>query len=210
MKKIRIALLVITSLVIFSSCGLWQTRFSVIDKTHRVKPAKLAVISATDHEAPLLLAVKMTEELKKQSRFRLMSQGAVKRAFPSYPFKVKGPFRETYTKTVTDFSKTDKRKISLIARKLGVQYLYVLWVPSVVVYNDSVNMANVYHQLFAFPGCREVGNGTYTVNWMKEGSVYIGSAPESYSESVDIFSKVVAEEITKKMGMTKLQNKKKK
>ncbi len=203
MMKFKRGILFLTLSVLVVSCGLSVSSFRVVDSAQSVKPGKVAVIAATEHKAALYLAFKMTQEFEKQGTFSVMTQKQVSQRLPGYPFKVKGPFRETYTKTVDDFSSTDTKAVAAIARKLGVEYLYIFWTPTLTRYNDTVNIVRAYHQLFAFPGGRQIGNGNFDIQWMKEGSLYIGSAPESFPEAADFWSKRVVEEVCKKTGMSR-------
>ena len=188
-------------LVVMPSCSLLSGSFTLTGSSHEIEPARLAVISGREHAWARTLARKMTREFYAQSRFQVVSQGEIRGKLSPYPAKIKAPIRQTYTKTLADFSLTDKKVITEMAEKLDVEYIYIFWLaPNLTTINNSTNMLKVYHQFFRFPGCEEVGHGEYKMVWVSEGASYIGSAAESYEEAASLFGKKVTEVMVKKLS----------
>ncbi|MER3423464.1 MAG: hypothetical protein C4293_09765, partial [Nitrospiraceae bacterium] len=82
----------------------------------------------------------MTEGLEKNSRFHVLSQKQVAQAVPHYPQHIKGPYNSAYLEIDVGYSKTDVGKIGEIQKRLGVDYLYVLWAPTTTSYRGAIRI----------------------------------------------------------------------
>jgi len=138
-----IPLLVLT--VTLSAC---VTTFTPVNGDVRFKGKTLAVIAGLDNEANLLVAQSMSESLRKNTRFQVMPYKQVAQTVSGYPGKIQGPYKTAYFEIEMDYSRTDLKRIKAIQQQLGVDYLYVLWSPSVTVYNDKIHSFNIIAQMF--------------------------------------------------------------
>lgn len=200
MKKI----LLITTLSIFIS-GCIPTLFNLVDND--IKPGKksIAVISGLREEVSMSVAHEMTLQLQKHSKFHVMSTRTILNKISGYPVKIRGPYTAAYMGIDKDFSNTDRNRVRMMQRRLGVDYLYIIWAPSAVesiASGSSVVTLHTITQLFAAPGTRQVGNSLVPISYVKRGMA-IGKAPRSIKEAVQMYSEQTAKELAKKMKMQK-------
>src|SRR3989337_3581316 len=94
--------------------------FNLVDSNFKPRGRTLAVISGLDNDPNVLAAQHMTEALRKNSRFQVMSQNQVAQSVSNYPQKIKGPYKSPYFQIDTDYSNTDITKIRQIQEQLGV------------------------------------------------------------------------------------------
>ena len=149
-----IPLLVLT--VVLGAC---VSTFNPVSDNFKPRGKTLAVIAGLDHEANEAAAYHMSEALKKNTRFQVMSSKQIKQAIPGYPDNIRGPYKTAYFEIEVDYAMTDMKKIKAIQQQLGVDYLYVLWAPSSTVYNEKIHSLNIIAQMFE--SGKEVANGRF-------------------------------------------------
>ncbi len=197
MHRIKIWAL-LPAVVFLSSC---ISTFSVVDREPVAKGKKLAVISGLNKPENLMYAAFLTQSLKKYTMFQVMPQEEVKARVPAYPFRIRGPYL-SYIGLDADYSRTNIKKIQEIQKKLGADYLYVIWAPSSYTVNNGVIVLCTVGQMFSFPGGKEIGRGDYSLSWAKPGAFVIGPK-KSPEETMLYFSELSAKEIAEKLNMTK-------
>jgi len=180
-------------LLFLTSCST----FALVERNFEPRGNRIAVVSGLNDETNHYLANAMTEALKKNSSFKVLSQKAVGKAIPNYPTNIQGPYRHAYLSVEADYGQTDIKRIKQIQKKLGVDYLYVLWSPCTVTQNGSVNSISIIGQMFEFPGAKEVGRGQFIAASKVKGG------PKGEAEGVVKAADHVAMEIAMKMKKTK-------
>jgi len=146
----------------------------------------------------------MTDALKKNSRFQVLSQKQVAQALSGYPTPIQGPYKTAYFEIETDYSKTDIKRIKAIQQKLGVDYVYVLWTPSETVYNEKIHQLNIIAQMFESPNAREVGNGKFGATAGRTDCCLVPApGDKDKADALKDMSEYVAKEIAEKTGMQK-------
>jgi hypothetical protein len=146
----------------------------------------------------------MTDALKKNSRFQVMSQKQVSQALSGYPTPVQGPYRTAYFEIETDYSKTDIKRIKAIQQKLSVDYVYVLWTPSETIYNEKIHQLHIIAQMFESPNAKEVGNGKFAATAGRTDCCLVPApGDKDKADALKDMSEYVAKEIAEKMGMQK-------
>lgn len=176
--------------------------FNLVDQNFRPKGKTLAVISGLNSDANLLTAQYMTDALRKNSRFQVVSQKQVAQSLPNYPQSIKGPYRSAYFEIEKDYSNTDMKKIRQIQQQLGVDYLYVMWTPTATVLNDKIHTLHIIAQLFEGPSSREVGNGIFGATAGKTDCCLVPKpGDEDKAKAIKDTTEYVAKQIAAKTGM---------
>jgi hypothetical protein len=178
--------------------------FSLVDPDFKPHGKSLAVVAGVNNDSNVLAAKLLGDALGRNSRFQVMSQKQVAQLLPGYPFKIQGPYKSAYFEIDEDYSKTDLKKIKDLQRKLGVDYMYVMWAPCSTSYNGHINMLHIVAQLFEAPMAKEVGNGKFMAT---AGRVSYPFAPtpseEAELQALKDTAEHVAKEIAQKTSMTK-------
>lgn len=196
-RKLPVLVLVIFLSACFST-------FTPVNSDFRPKGRTLAVIAGLNNEANLAAAQYMTDALKKNSRFQVMSQKQVSQSLSGYPTPFQGPYKTAYFEIETDYSKTDIKRIKAIQQKLGVDYVYVLWTPSETTYNEKIHQLHIIAQMFESPNAKEVGNGKFAATAGRTDCCLVPApGDKDKADALKDMSEYVAKEIAEKMGMQK-------
>lgn len=189
--------------LVFSSC--FFVPFQVIEPGFKPKGKTLAVVSGLNHDTNYFIAQSMTQSLKKQSKFKVMPQKKIAKAWRNYPVNIKGPYNSAYFDIDINYSNTDIKKLREIQKKLGVDYLYVMWAPTGSTINNSVNEINIIAQLYEFPGGKEVANGRFNSVSYSNSSCLVAKKPtaEEDAEGIRRTTDMVAKLMAEKTGMLK-------
>ena len=173
-------------------CGCF-TAFEMVDGSFTPKGRSIAVLAGLPEDRNAAVAALVADELRKQSRYQVMSQAQIAQALKPYPQLIKGPYRSAYFEIDVDWGITDKQKLAAIQRVLGVDYLYVMWAPTAVS-GGSAGAANLHlvGQLFGFPGGKEIGHGAFQLYISKDDPKYVKRGAEE-----------VARQLAEKTGMLK-------
>ncbi len=176
--------------------------FNPVNGEFKTKGKTMAVIAGLDNEPNMLLAQAMTESLKKNTRFQVISQKQVKQAIPSYPDDIQGPWKSAYFEIEMDYTMTDMKKVRQIQQKLGVDYLYVLWTPSATVYNGKIHQLNIISQMFE--SGKEVANGRFgSVAGHTDCCLVPAPNDKDKANAIKDTADYVSREIGEKTGMAK-------
>lgn len=188
--RIRPALrLAFAAMLALAASGCFNA-FYVIDDNFKPKGRSIAVLAGLPEDANLAVAALVTDELRKQSRYRVVSQAQIAEAVKPYPQLVKGPYRSAYFEIDVDWSLTDKQKLAAMQRSLGVDYLYVMWAPTAVSSGGKGSSLHVIAQLFGFPGAKEIGHGAFQLYIQKDDATHLKQGAEK-----------VARQLAEKTGM---------
>lgn len=196
----------LSSLLLLGGCA--RSTFKPLTADFHAKPgSSLAVISGLEGGENLLLCHYLSEELKEWSTYRIVSQKAIVKKIKGYPYNIQGPYRSAYFEIEMDFTKTDTAKLRRIQKKLGVDYLYVLWAPMATsITNTNHHTVHVVTQMFEFPGAQEVGRGRF-FSYARKVS-WTGSAPPT-DEQIDKGMKYAATKVAWELGVKTGMGKKK-
>ncbi len=157
-----LSLTAMLSLLALYGCGHVNPSFEPTRGPIRVRGASLAVIAGLDNGETTLFASCLSNSLKERSVFRVIPQHELARLLPPYPSDIRGPYRSAYFDIEYDFEGTDRARLREIGRMLGVEYLYVVWIPATYRSGRSRNILEAA-QLFELPECREVGRSGMTI-----------------------------------------------
>jgi len=178
--------------------------FNLVDQNFRLKGKTLAVVSGLNNDPNMLAAQYMTDALRKNSRFQVMSQKQVAQTVSNYPQNIKGPYKSAYFQIDTDYSNTDIKKIRQIQQQLGVDYLYVMWTPTATVMNDKIYTYHIIAQLFEGPSSKEVGNGMFGATAGKTDCCLVPKpGDEDKAKAIKDTTELVAKQIAEKTGTQK-------
>jgi hypothetical protein len=195
------SVLLMVGVCVLSACAT----FTPTSPNFKAKGKTLAVISGLENGANLQLAHYMTGALTENSQFKLISQKKIAELVRDYPFDIQGPYKAAYFDIEVDYSRTDVEKLKSIQKKLGVDYLYVMWAPSSTTYNSRTNAIHVVAQLFEFPGAKEVGRGRFDsaangkIHFIIQSKVNESDIDQGMLRS----TKHVSREMAQKVGMAK-------
>lgn len=126
---ISIVLTVFAFLMLLNGCGGVHRPFELVDKNIKIRPGSLAVLSGSGSEVDVKLAINLTQELKKRSTFRVMSQEEVARRVSGYPSdlvrtaKVPKAEEDNYAW----FSQGNKGRVDSAHAQLNTDYVFVIW-----------------------------------------------------------------------------------
>lgn len=200
MVRMRIAGGVLGVIALFLTACI--STFDPVSSDVRFKGKTMAVIAGLDNEPNLQLAQAMSESLRKQTRFQVMSHKQAAQKIAGYPVKVQGPWKSAYFEIEVDYTKTDMKKVRSIQQQLGVDYLYVLWTPSETVYNGKIHSLNVIGQMFE--NGKEVGNGRFNATAGHTDCCLVPAPNDrDKADAMKDTSDYVAKQIGEKTGMLK-------
>lgn len=179
--------------------------FTLSDSGYRPRGRSLAVVAGLDNEASLALARGMTDAFRRQTKFQVVPQSQVAQAVPGYPQKIKGPYTSAYFQIEADYGNTDRKKVRDLQKRIGADYVYVVWVPTATVTQGTVHQFHIIAQLFEAPEAREVGNGMYAATAGRVAGCCLVPPPtdRDKGDAVKDTSDHVAREIGEKLGMLK-------
>jgi len=183
--------------------GCFET-FSLVETDYRPKGKSIAVIAGLDSEANVVVAQRMADALKKNTRLQVLPHKQAAQAIPNYPVRIKGPYNYAFLEIEPEYGNTDRKKIREIQQKLGVDYLYVIWTPTATVTQGSIHQLHAIAQLFEGPSAKEVGNGKFMMTAGRVGCCLM-PAPDDKDKAnaVNDSCDYVAREIGEKLGMLK-------
>jgi len=133
MKKSHIFL----SLLVIILCGCHT--FKLTTQNFQPKGKRLAIISGLENDTNMMLAHYMSEAFVQYSTFEIIPQERIAKLVKGYPYDIKGPYSSAYMEIDFDFSLTDVEQLHRIQKKLGADYLYVLWSPITISHNNGMN-----------------------------------------------------------------------
>lgn len=198
----RLALL-LTLIISTTSCI--PSTFTMVDNNFKLKGNSIAVIAGIDNESNKAFANSMTDALKKNSLFNVVSQKEVVRQVPGYPEKIKGPYKSAYMDINEDYSNTDINKIKDIQQKLKTDYIYVIWTPTSTKISmtggSEVIQLHTITQLFEFPAGKEIAHAKFEISYASKG-LSIGS-PKDMADAMMQTSEYVSKTMAEKMGTKK-------
>ncbi len=98
----------------------------LMDKSHSIKPASIAVIAGANEPVDIAMAEALTKELEARTSFKVMSQKRIKKKIKKYPYTIERQSPENKNKAVW-YSAKGKKKLDRIRKRLKVKYLFVVW-----------------------------------------------------------------------------------
>lgn len=199
---VRSAIILLFALAL-QACSF--STFDPIDPGFKPKGRTLAVVAGLDNEPSVNVAESMTESLKKHTRFQVMSNKQVAQSVPGYPQPIKGPYSSAYFQIEKDYTRTDLKKVREIQQRLGVDYLYVLWVPTATTMQGTIHQLHIIAQLFEGPATREVGHGQFNATAGRVAGCCLVPPPGDAEKvnAIDQSTEYVAKELGEKTGMLK-------
>lgn len=194
------SIMVLALLVSSTACST----FTLLDQNFKPRGKAIAVIAGLENKENLEVAYYMTEALKKNSRFQVISQKHIAQTLANYPSKIQGPFKTAYFEIETDYGKSDVKKIRAIQQKLGADYVYVVWTPSATVYNEKIHQLHAVGQMFEGPNSKEVGNGRFDATAGKTDCCLVPAPGDAdKTNAIKDTTEYVAKEIAEKTHMQK-------
>lgn len=167
-------LTVLALALLLGGCFNAFNAFEPLDSNFQPQGRTIAVIPGSTNEMSVVMAQLVTESLQRQSRYQVMPQAQIAKTLGVYPQNIKGPFRSAYLEIDVSWDLIDRQTVIGIQRKLGVDYLYVVWAPSSVISHGgsytrlSYTGMNIIAQLFESPVSKEVGRGTVRLDARKK------------------------------------------
>jgi hypothetical protein len=172
--------------------------FNPIDEKRPIRSASIAVISGSHRDGDVKLAEFLTKQLAERTTFRVLSQQEIGKRVPGYPsvirIKEDKEIKEDDEKVVW-FVPSDKAKLDALQARLKVDYLYVVWIPSMVVVSGG-NSGTTYYvypagNMIEYPGGRVVastrmvkGSSTSILALFRPNDYYILDAIEMSSKAI--------------------------
>lgn len=203
----------IAASLLFAGCLLNTVRYFDLTKEHfTLKGRTIAVIVGSREELNVFFADQVAEALAKRSTFRVLSQSEIVKADPAYPQNIRGPYTSAYFDVETDYTNTDVARLKDLSRRLGADYLFVIWVPTTYASNHGrfYNVVEVA-QLFEFPSGEEVGSSQLRIPVTREEKSgcfcfaprYYEPGPEELTERIRREADNIARDIAEKTGTAK-------
>lgn len=158
MKKYTV--LFIAVLFLLSGCGVWPYYKPLSVDSQIKNGASIAVISGLEDDLNILVVSHFTSALAEGSKFKVMSQKDIAKKLKNYPVDISGPYTDkSYFTIEEDFTNSNQEELRKIQKKLGVDYLYVMWTPTVQTINGGRYYFCSVNQLYSASGGEEVGRG---------------------------------------------------
>lgn len=209
-KKIIPCLVTVTLLLVLCNCARPVPSFELTNGPFKLRGTTIAVLAGLNNELSTLFAACVSDSLKKQSTFRVLSQQQIAQKLTFYPFDIRGPYTAAYFSIEQDYEKTDIDKLKEISWRLGSDYLYIIWVPS-NYWSGNRRLYNILEiaQLYEFPAGREVGRSGLRIPVIRDkgGSCCLMSQPVPGDTDIEDRLKIeadkIAAEIAKKTGTAK-------
>jgi len=118
--------------ILSCSSGKGSGVFSMVRPGTFIKPGSIAVVAGTNEDQDYLLATKITENLQKETDFKVMPQEEIAEKIPGYPYKNliekwKGirPEKEFKTGIVPG----NIEAVNSLYKYLNTEYIYIVWSP---------------------------------------------------------------------------------
>jgi hypothetical protein len=157
---LSIILTVFSFLLLLNGCGGVHRPFELLDKNTKIRPGSLAVLSGSGSEVDVKLAANLTQELKKRSTFRVMSQEEIARRVSGYPSELvrtsKVPKAEE--DNYAWFSQGNKGRVDSAHAQLNTDYIFVIWSGDLTRWVTSGQggtrvdyVVSVYGRFFQYP-----------------------------------------------------------
>ncbi len=183
------------------NCGSY-TYFSLVDKNYKVKPGPIAVISGLSNEITTKLAELITNDLKNKTTFAVISQEAIKKQFPKYPFDlIDFQISEMEQYNTPWLPEQNKKILRIFQSRLNLQYVLLIWTENFSLSESPTVLrcrVSIYSRLINYPEEKVAG---YTSFGMGEGYVKLVRSEEEIVEKflASISDTVVREilEVTK-------------
>lgn len=152
--------------------------FTRVPKDHLILHKKIAIISGFNTGNTSLmtkdLTKKISEELKKRSKFDVMTHEQIKQKLPQYPIDIVDfGFKDEKQRHSMAITRTAKDKIDAIQNTLKVDYIVMVWVDQMIHdpnrgchsaifgrISKDTNLA-VNTRLFQYPGGYSIGFSAY-------------------------------------------------
>jgi hypothetical protein len=152
--------LFIAALLIFSltACGGGARPFVAIDNA-TFAPARLAVISGETYDVGKNLALAVTEELQKRTKFQVLSQEEIAKKVGKYPVKIEMAHLPEASPSVW-LPTEEAKKMKDIQAKLKVDYLFVVWGTNLNTWTvSSQNGSSTYYNMSVFGNLLQYPSG---------------------------------------------------
>lgn len=160
-------LIFLGSIVTLTGCSHYPNQpFKLMDEKHAVKPTTIAIIAGTNSDGPRQLALNISDKLRAQSNFKVLTQDEIEKRLPNYPVEIELKDLETLNKEENEptsvwYLSSEKAKLDAIQKKLKVDYLYVVWIPWMrsVTYQGKTTY-NIWPSanMIEYPGSRIVAS----------------------------------------------------
>jgi hypothetical protein len=161
-KVIHLSILLTVSsvLLLLNGCGGVHRPFELVDKNIKIRPGSIAVLSGSGSEVDVKLAINLTQELKKRSTFRVLSQEEIARRVSGYPSELvrnsKVPKAEE--DNYAWFSQGNKGRVDAAHAQLNTDYIFVIWAGNLSKWVTSGQggtrvdyVVSVYGRFFEYP-----------------------------------------------------------
>lgn len=170
--------------------------------------AKIAVIIAEtkNSEINAQFADMLTDNFIKQSSYSVLSQERVKQVLGDYPSRIHGPYKSAFYSVDEDQTKVDKGELASIAEKLGVDMLYVVWMPiHGFGNNNGMNMEYTCGiiQAFTFPAGDVIATSKPEMFHIIGNGPTIGSQPKTMDKTYHLWAEALVKQFIEKTGAVK-------
>lgn len=179
--------------------------YSSVGDEVKASGKSIAVVAGVDNDMNVAVAESMAEALSRNSTFKVLPSKQVAQRIAGYPQKIKGPYNSAYLSLDIDFTKTDIKKVREIVKRVGTEFVYVIWVPTGSSRTASAagagtsGEAKQYHavaQMFRGPGAKVVGQGKFdvtAVRYLPYAKVSDEDLRKAVASTTDTVSSIIAE-----------------
>lgn len=124
--------IVLACIVVLSFSGCYNTKlFIPIDPGKEIKAGRLAVLSGSDSDFDVNFAEYITEELRTNTTFQVMTQTEIRNKVHGYPLPLIDPAAAKAKADPFGAFPGNKAKLDAIQKQLKADYLYVVWIQNV-------------------------------------------------------------------------------
>ena len=119
----------IVAVLSFSGCT-YSNLFVPADPGQNMRPGVLAVISGSDGDADVKFTGYLSEELRKNTTFQVLSQDAIRKKVPGYPLQIIDVAAVKNSADPFGAFPGNKAKVDEIQKQLKADYVFVVWIQS--------------------------------------------------------------------------------
>ena len=199
MKRVKLlgVFIIIITAIILNSCISTYVVYEPLNETNEVNPGRIAVISGYDNEYITKFAELVTDYLRINSAFSVMSQNEISIVFPTYPANI-------LDGSDLGFTDYDKEKMDNIQNGIGVNYILVVWIDNLGTYSSSQMISKevsfvVHSRMIAYPESEIIGYSEFY--WVARR--IFTSQDDTIENMLDASADTMVSELLTETGMIK-------
>lgn len=185
--------------ILLNACSSYSI-FRTSQEDYKIIPGTLVVVAGSSSESDVRLAELLSEQITKETKFKVMSQSAVFKKIPQYPFDIVSDQYNEKNRNSTWMSKNMKNSLAKYQKILGTQYILLVWTDnlSITLTNNSLSSfgVNFMSRLVKYPSQSVIGYSAYRKYGPECYFLFCLPMFAGVNEKIDYTFKYVAKQVT--------------